>query len=468
MRYLALIPWVTRSLIVGLIVAGCNGGDADPSVHRGRVVEVGTGAPVAGASVHFSDAFGEVSSSTTDSDGYYETTLDPDEISHLSVDAVGYLKTHAVGEDFSAFWEGFQTMVAIETDPAPIDTDEDGLSNTDEARLKTEPFDADSDDDGIPDGVEAMIVPPFGAPALGASPLHRDLFWELDWAEDASDPSSRPIWAPRQDMLDVMAEVWANAPLANPDGTMGVRTIIDDGRYGGGSAISTPSIDGCVERPEIEQAVAPSRRAYFFHAVFYEDIIDGFGCAIGRRQWGQGTLGPVLEETGPTLLATLAPGIDVNRAMIHFRTGTFVHELGHSLGLGHGGDTGVNCKPNYPSVMNYNNIMALGGVPAFFDGSFGINFSDGDEAPIDETSMDETNPPFHTGQTTFDFNQNGMIDTGRVASVVNVNGFGPFGIFGQALEVATGADRCPNDGPTQVLHDHDDWSAMDFNQPPLP
>ncbi|MDP4511225.1 DUF7507 domain-containing protein [Nonomuraea turcica] len=32
---------------------------------------------------------------------------------------------------------------------------------------------------------------------------------------------------------------------------------------------------------------------------------------------------------------------------------TFMHELGHTLSLGHGGDDSVNCKPNYLSVMNY-------------------------------------------------------------------------------------------------------------------
>jgi YVTN family beta-propeller protein len=31
----------------------------------------------------------------------------------------------------------------------------------------------------------------------------------------------------------------------------------------------------------------------------------------------------------------------------------FMHELGHSLGLEHGGDLNVNCKPNYLSIMNY-------------------------------------------------------------------------------------------------------------------
>jgi hypothetical protein len=35
------------------------------------------------------------------------------------------------------------------------------------------------------------------------------------------------------------------------------------------------------------------------------------------------------------------------------QAGTFMHELGHDLGLGHGGYEPTNCKPNYRSVMNY-------------------------------------------------------------------------------------------------------------------
>ncbi len=35
------------------------------------------------------------------------------------------------------------------------------------------------------------------------------------------------------------------------------------------------------------------------------------------------------------------------------QAGTFMHELGHALGLDHGGGDGANNKPNYMSVMNY-------------------------------------------------------------------------------------------------------------------
>ena len=37
--------------------------------------------------------------------------------------------------------------------------------------------------------------------------------------------------------------------------------------------------------------------------------------------------------------------------------GTFAHELGHNLGLHHGGGDSTNCKPNYLSVMNYDFVI---------------------------------------------------------------------------------------------------------------
>jgi hypothetical protein len=43
--------------------------------------------------------------------------------------------------------------------------------------------------------------------------------------------------------------------------------------------------------------------------------------------------------------------------------GTFMHELGHSLGLRHGGADNVNYKPNYLSIMNY--LFQTNGLPTF-------------------------------------------------------------------------------------------------------
>ena len=42
-----------------------------------------------------------------------------------------------------------------------------------------------------------------------------------------------------------------------------------------------------------------------------------------------------------------------NVGSVDQQEGTFMHELGHNLGLGHGGFNSINCKPNYLSVMTY-------------------------------------------------------------------------------------------------------------------
>ena len=41
--------------------------------------------------------------------------------------------------------------------------------------------------------------------------------------------------------------------------------------------------------------------------------------------------------------------------------GTFMHELGHTLNLRHGGQDEFNYKPHYQSVMNYGYSVPLGG-----------------------------------------------------------------------------------------------------------
>ena len=68
------------------------------------------------------------------------------------------------------------------------------------------------------------------------------------------------------------------------------------------------------------------------------------------------------------------------------QAGTFMHELGHTLGLQHGGGDLTNRKPNYLSVMNYDFQKAglrIGGQDGHFD------YSQTKLADLDESALSE-------------------------------------------------------------------------------
>jgi hypothetical protein len=72
------------------------------------------------------------------------------------------------------------------------------------------------------------------------------------------------------------------------------------------------------------------------------------------------------------------------------QSGAFMHELGHNIGLGHGGNSGTNFKPNYPSIMNYANTYT---VDIDFDGMIDgpLDYSHGFLPPLNENSLGEAN-----------------------------------------------------------------------------
>jgi hypothetical protein len=73
-------------------------------------------------------------------------------------------------------------------------------------------------------------------------------------------------------------------------------------------------------------------------------------------------------DSVPEFLITLGcrdcEHIKIPGGTVEQQAGTFMHELGHTLGLQHGGTDSVHRKPNYLSVMSYNYQMV--GVPKPF------------------------------------------------------------------------------------------------------
>jgi hypothetical protein len=129
---------------------------------------------------------------------------------------------------------------------------------------------------------------------------------------------------------------------------------------GQGAAPCSPGQTGCEPRmPRNRKDIA--RYALFAHALGYASPTDP---NVPRKTSG-------IAECGGDLMVTLGLW-DGQTASAFMQGTTFLHELGHTLCLKHGGVSASgavepNCKPNYQSVMNYlfqvRGLLTLQGVP---------------------------------------------------------------------------------------------------------
>lgn len=248
---------------------------------------------------------------------------------------------------------------------ASKNSDTDGLSDTLEALLGTWATFNDSDADGINDYEEIVGVDVssnlLDFPWYGADPLKADLFVEADWKECVSangagcgiDPEHQSpdfyrLHASEADKIaaryfgpDVSIHIDTGEFNSDPN----TRTVHND--WGGATRHSTPKgNDKC-------EWFSPERIGYF-HA--------------GRLDLGSG-----LGNIPPQL-----PCFDSDNSAYEFS-----HELGHTLGLRHGGKDDMNCKPDYLSIMNY-------AFPYYYS-SGGSPFSRGTLLPLalNPTQMNE-------------------------------------------------------------------------------
>lgn len=227
----------------------------------------------------------------------------------------------------------------------------------------------DTDKDALPDLWETGGVKRDGVlidlPAMGADPLHKDIFIHVDHME--SYPASIPA-------LQVVIDAFENAPLDNPDQTNGIRLHIDAGR----NTIMNPvtnekwndlsratSLTDEDTTIECNSYAANGKCKGYDWADFDSRAKDAYLAAKRDHIFYYGCICNILDNvTDPTTsgLARGAPSTDFVVTLGGWKTpggtqnqqaGTFMHELGHVLGLQHGGDEDNNLKPNYLSVMNY-------------------------------------------------------------------------------------------------------------------
>lgn len=239
----------------------------------------------------------------------------------------------------------------------------------------------DIDADAIPDRVELLGMRDaegalvFDLEDRGASPCRKDVVVEVDHMAGM---------APDQGALERAVGTFAGAaevrpvadcPYSGVSTDQGINLIIDHTDPADQEEIPHETqLKGFAAVDALLARHADLAAPYVRHSLWVEDYVTDKGDSpAGQAGHGSSGLDFVVALDGKT-----AP--DAHEA-------TFVHELGHSLGLDHGGATDdlVNCKPNYLSVMNYSFRT---GVPRT-GGGFAMDYSHQRLGELDEAHLDE-------------------------------------------------------------------------------
>ncbi|MDP9001161.1 MAG: hypothetical protein M3O46_13755, partial [Myxococcota bacterium] len=307
--------------------------------------------------------------------------------------------------------------------PGALDSDGDGLCDAAEAFYGTDPHNPDTDGDAINDGHEVLGTADLNLPSFGANARHRDIFVYMNY-----------YVAPFAAAITQVTQAFAAAPVSNVDGVNGINIhFIDGGQIAGADQVQNivgPLSGDWSQVDTIKTKYLPTRWANYAHYLL-----------VGYQYDGGSSSGISRGIPAHDYLVTLGLWFPTYGTQLE-QAGTIMHELGHNLGLQHGGYDGINYKANYLSIMSYRYQV----VGLYKDGTDGVlDYSRLQLAALVEASMSEPSGMPPTGSTTtadtshygaklcpglvrgtlngpFDFNNDGTFESGLEAVDLDCDG----------------------------------------------
>ncbi|MEJ2271459.1 MAG: hypothetical protein P8X91_03015 [Candidatus Bathyarchaeota archaeon] len=231
-------------------------------------------------------------------------------------------------------------------------------------------IDKDSDKDAIPDSWEENGID-FNKDGLldlileDANFMKKDLYVEVDYMGSSGTCLGHDPFT--SEVLPNVQTAFENAPaqsVKNPDSSAGIILHID-----GFEADEIPHQDVIKAFDDVQNLrstyfgtadergdsnsvwIRRAKRFVFRYAIFAHQF-SLFKSSSGT--WEAQTSSGIAESPNGCndFIVTLG-GFPSNPGTVDEQAATFMHELGHALGLHHGGDDNINYKPNYLSIMNY-------------------------------------------------------------------------------------------------------------------
>lgn len=258
---------------------------------------------------------------------------------------------------------------------------------------------ADDDLDGLPNAWETGGHPDgVNLPGLGADPQRKDLFVEIDClAADGNGngnftDAGDHVHCPTADAVEVVVQAFADAPVANLDGTTGIQLHVDVGSRFGASTVTNVAGTGGVTGT-------------------YGDIGAGGGGEL-INETGNTVLSLDPDSTNPTIWDVKS--MAANRADV-FRYGLFAHQIDAR-------STSGDCTSGQGELPGNDFFVSLGGqrdlngdgagdIPCWGEGPLNGVDDDGDGA----TDEDPANGVDDDGDCTTDDDGDGnLCDSGDV------------------------------------------------------